>query len=92
MNRFQFVADHSDTFEVKRLCELVEVERSSFYAWKAAAPTRAAGDAQLAERIRIRVVHDDDKHLWCTTDHRGAQRRREPWPAGQPQAGRAGDA
>ena len=41
MNRFQFVADHQDTFEVKRLCEVVEINRSSFYAWQAAAPTRA---------------------------------------------------
>ena len=40
VNRFQFVADHQDAFEVKRLCELVEVERSSYYAWKAA-PARA---------------------------------------------------
>ena len=62
MSRFQFVVDHSDTFEVKRLCELVEVERSSFYAWKAAAPARAAraaADADLAERIR--AVHEEDK-------------------------------
>ena len=27
MSRFQFVADNSATFEVKRLCELVEIER-----------------------------------------------------------------
>ena len=33
MSRFQFVADNSATFEVKRLCELVEIERSSYYAW-----------------------------------------------------------
>ena len=61
MSRFQFVADHSSTFEVKRLCELVEVERSSYYAWKAGAPARAAraeSDAALAERIR--AVHAED--------------------------------
>lgn len=55
MSRFQFVADHHDTFEVKRLCALVEIERSSYYAWRAAAPTRearAAADAELADRIR----------------------------------------
>ena len=40
MSRFQFVADHSDTFEVKWLCAVVEVARSSFYAWLAAADTR----------------------------------------------------
>lgn len=54
MSRFQFVADHCDTYEVKRLCELVEIERSSYYAWRRAAPARAAraaADARLAERI-----------------------------------------
>jgi transposase InsO family protein len=62
VSRFQFVADHRDTFEVKRLCEVIEVNRSSFYAWDAAAPVRAeraAADAELAERIR--VVHEADK-------------------------------
>jgi len=61
VSRFQFVADNSATFEVKRLCELVEIERSSYYAWKAGAPARAeraAADAALAERIR--VIHEDD--------------------------------
>jgi transposase InsO family protein len=62
VSRFRFVADHRDAFEVKRLCEVIEVNRSSFYAWDAAAPARAeraAADAELAERIR--VVHEADK-------------------------------
>jgi transposase InsO family protein len=61
VSRFQFVADHRDAFEVKWLCVLVEIARSSFYAWCAAAEgrdARAAADAALAERIR--VVHDED--------------------------------
>lgn len=61
MSRFQFVADNSATFEVKRLCELVEIERSSYYAWLKAAPARvarAAADEALAERIR--AVHAED--------------------------------
>lgn len=61
MSRFQFVADNSTTFEVKRLCELVEIERSSFYAWLKAAPAREArvvDDAALASRIR--AVHEQD--------------------------------
>jgi transposase InsO family protein len=47
---------------VKRLCEVIEVNRSSFYAWDAAAPARAerqAADAQLAQRIR--AVHETDR-------------------------------
>jgi transposase InsO family protein len=62
VSRFQFVADHRDTFEVKRLCEVIEVNRSSFYAWDATAEARAewaAADEELADRIR--VVHEADK-------------------------------
>jgi transposase InsO family protein len=61
VSRFQFVADNSATFEVKRLCELVEIERSSYYAWLKAAPARqkrARADAALATRIR--AVHAED--------------------------------
>lgn len=61
MSRFQFVADNCATFEVKRLCELVQIQRSSYYAWLQAAPARqerARADAELAERIR--AVHGED--------------------------------
>ena len=64
MSRFQFVADHSATFAVKRLCELVEVTRSSFYAWRARGPARAArarADAELATRVR--AIHTLDNTL-----------------------------
>lgn len=56
MNRFQFVEDHKDAYGVKRLCEVIQIARSSFYAWLAAAPgraARAAADAALAARIRV---------------------------------------
>ncbi len=62
MNRFQFVADHFDTFEVKRLCQVIGVARSSYYAWIAAAAGRAArlsSDGELAARIR--AVHAVDR-------------------------------
>ena len=42
VSRFQFVADHRDAFEVKWLCAVMEIARSSFYAWLAAADDRAA--------------------------------------------------
>lgn len=64
MTRFQFVADHSSTYQVKRLCELVQIERSSYYAWKAGAlarAQRAEADAELAGRIR--KVHDQDNTI-----------------------------
>ena len=64
MSRFQFVADHRHAFEVKRLCALVEVARSSFYAWLAGEPRRQqrrVADVELAERIR--TIHDQDRAL-----------------------------
>ena len=48
--------------EEKRLCELVEIERSSYYAWRKAAPAReerARADAELAERIRAAHAEDN---------------------------------
>ena len=62
MSRFRFVADHRHAYGVKRLCEVLEIARSSFYAWLDGEPRRAeraAADAELAERIR--VVHERDK-------------------------------
>jgi transposase InsO family protein len=60
VNRFQFVADHSTRYGVKRLCRVLGVARSSFYHWRSAAPARAEradADAQLAQRIQ--AVHAD---------------------------------
>lgn len=55
MSRFQFVDDHRDTFEVKRLCEVLDLNRSSYYKWLAGRQARAARlreDQLLAEQIR----------------------------------------
>src|SRR5699024_10646041 len=62
VSRFQFVAENHATYPVKRLCELVEIERSSYYAWQAEAPARsarAASDGELLERIRVIHARDD---------------------------------
>ena len=58
MNRFQFVADHQTRYGVKRLCQILNIARSSFYYWKATADDRAARDAaDRAFAIKIRQVH-----------------------------------
>lgn len=62
MSRFQFVVDHQNAYGVKRLCQVLEVNRASFYAWLAAAPTRAqrmVADQALAARVR--QVHEGDR-------------------------------
>ncbi|NNN34414.1 IS3 family transposase [Streptomyces sp. S3(2020)] len=55
VSRFQFVADHRDAYGVKRLCEVLDLNRSSYYAWLAGQKARAARQCQdwlLAEQIR----------------------------------------
>ncbi len=64
MTRFQFVADHQHAYEVKRLCALLDVERSSYYAWRKAEPDRAArADADAALAATIKTIHDTDGTL-----------------------------
>lgn len=55
MSRFQFVDDHRDTYEVKWLCDVVDVARSSYYYWverAAARGAKARDDLELAARIK----------------------------------------
>jgi transposase InsO family protein len=51
--RFRFVSDNQAELPVKRMCELVEVPRSSYYAWVNHKPSaRDLGDVVLLETIR----------------------------------------
>lgn len=52
MTRFRFVSEHRSEHPIKRLCELVEVSRSSYYEW-ASRPLSAhyLADAELANEI-----------------------------------------
>jgi transposase InsO family protein len=48
----RFVSDHADRYPVRRLCELVEVPRSSFYGWSTRPlSAHAVSDAWLANEI-----------------------------------------
>jgi len=61
VSRFQFVAEHHPTYSVKRLCQVLEINRSSYYKWRDGAAGRAArarSDAGLAARIRALLKED----------------------------------
>jgi putative transposase len=52
VTRFRFVADHHSEFSIERMCMLLEVPRSSFYAWKTHVPSaRELGDRDLLKLI-----------------------------------------
>lgn len=80
ISRFQFVDDHRDTYEVKRLCQVLDVNRSSYYKWLAGAEARAARqhkDQVLAQEIR--QVHGESGGAYgsprVTAELRGKGRR-----------------
>ena len=55
MIRFQFVDDAQKDHSVKRLCEVLKLNRSSYYTWKNTAPTRhkrLLDDAALGARVK----------------------------------------
>jgi transposase InsO family protein len=57
-----FVDDYRDAYGVKRLCQVLGVNRSSYYKWLDGAEARAArerADLQLAAQIRA-VHHEAD--------------------------------
>ncbi|ALP50070.1 integrase [Corynebacterium glutamicum] len=55
MIRFRFVDDVRKTYPVKRLCEVLKINRSSYYKWKKTAPTRnnrLLSDSMLGAKIK----------------------------------------
>ena len=71
----RFVQDHQAEFETKRLCELVEVPRSSFYAWVNRRPSaRDIADGELLETIRD--IYQRSRGTYGV-----------PWPGARPEDG-----
>lgn len=49
MSRFRFVSEHHHAYGIKRLCQVLGVSRSGFYAWRDREPSaHAVRDAELA--------------------------------------------
>lgn len=62
---FAFIEAEKTTYNIAWLCRLLNVARSSFYAWRAAAKDRAArrvGDEALAHEIT--VIHLAPRHTY----------------------------
>ena len=81
MSRFRFVEDHAAGYPVKRLCELVEVSRSGFFAWRDRPPSqRQRDDDELG--FEIRAIHERSRgHLRRAADRGSAPPARSlPWP------------
>jgi transposase InsO family protein len=50
---FQFIEDHRDEFPVIRMCKVLEVSRSGYYAWRGRPPSeREMANQELYEKIK----------------------------------------
>lgn len=50
---FEFIDEHREEFPVATMCEVLDVSRSGYYAWRGREPSRRAQrDAQVLEQIR----------------------------------------
>lgn len=56
--RYQFIQDHRDEFPVTRMCQVMNVSPSGYYAWR----TRPVSAREMANQElvdKIKVVHDE---------------------------------
>jgi putative transposase len=54
VSRFRLIAAEKDTHSVARMCRVLGVATSGYYAWRGRAPSaRSQADAALTERIRL---------------------------------------
>jgi transposase InsO family protein len=55
--RYAFIAEHGQEFGVERMCQVLGIARSGYYAWKERVPSvRAQANQVLAEAIRTEFI------------------------------------
>lgn len=74
--RFQFVEVHREEFEVQVMCDVLDISRSGYYAWRSrSASQREMADAEYMEQIK--EIFDESRHtygyerIWRELQERG---------------------
>ena len=61
--KYTFMAAHEREFQVRRMCRVLEVKRSGYYAWRKREPsTRAQANQALLELIQ--TVHRNSRKIY----------------------------
>ncbi len=61
--KFRFISEHVETFTVGRMCKLLNVSRSGFYAWKKRPESRRSRENRVLEN-RIRLSHANSHGIY----------------------------
>lgn len=61
--KFQFISDHREIFKVGRMCKVLKVSRSGYYAWRKCPESRRSREnRKLAAKIR--VIHGQSRKTY----------------------------
>ena len=60
--KYAWIESHQEEFPVQRLCEVLAVSRSGFYAWRAR-PESACKERRRTLAVQIRHVHERSRGL-----------------------------
>lgn len=56
--KYRFIADHEQVYSVKRMCQVLGVQRSGYYAWKVRpVSARSQANAELLVKVRQAFLH-----------------------------------
>jgi transposase InsO family protein len=56
--KYQFIADHEREYGVKRMCQVLRVQRSGYYAWKVRpVSARSQANVELLAKVRQAFLH-----------------------------------
>jgi putative transposase len=78
--KFRFVQEHRETFRVGKMCEVLKVSRSGFYAWLGRLPNRRIReDEVIAEQVHAVVYRDSRRIYGSPRVYRELKKRGESW-------------
>lgn len=73
--RFQFIMDHRDEFPVQRMCEVLQVSPSGYYAWRRRPPSaREMANQELLQKIEA-VFEESEETYGSPRVHRALRRQ-----------------
>jgi len=61
--KFRFMAEHRERFRIRKLCEVLDVSRSGFYAWLHRQPSRRERENE-AIAVHVREVHRQSREIY----------------------------
>ena len=61
--KFQFISEHRETFKVGRMCKMLEVSLSGYYAWRKRPESRRSRENRVLED-KIRLIHAESHRIY----------------------------